>query len=94
MKIAMSCAQIEKSEETLTEKCHDKDQAVSRTGTVGRDKHKLGKTGQKKKDVIDEGIERLEEKTKKLRDQYNASESVIERRRLFQERMKKFSSVD
>ena len=94
MKIAMSCSQIEKSEETLTEKCHDKDQAVSRTGTIGRDKHKLGKTGQKKKDVIDEGIERLEEKIKKLRDQYNASESVIERRRLFRERMKKFSSVD
>ena len=94
MKIAMSCSQIEKSEETLSEKCHDKDQAVSRTGTIGRDEHKLGKTGQKKKDVIDEGIERLEEKIKKLRDQYNASESVIERRRLFQERLKTFSSMD
>ena len=90
----MSCSQVEKSDETLSEKCHDKDQSVSRIGTVGRDKHSLGKTGQKKKDVIDEGIERLEEKIKRLRDQYNASESLIERRRLFQERMKKFSSVD
>ena len=90
----MSCSQIEKSEKTLSEKCHDKDQAVSITGNIGRDKDKLGKTGQKKKDVIDEGIERLEEKIKILRDQYNASESVIERKRLFRERMKTFSSAD
>ena len=90
----MSCSQIEKSEETLSEKCQHKDQAVSSTGNIWPDKHKLGKTGQKKKDVIDEGIERLEEKIKKLRDQYNASELVKERRRLFQERMKTFSSMD
>ena len=47
-----------------------------------------------KKDVIDEAIDRIKEKLRKLRLKENNSEREIERRRRFQDRIKAFSSLE
>ena len=47
-----------------------------------------------KKDVIDEAIDRIQEKLKKLRQKDNNSESEKERRQRFQDRIKAFSSPE
>ena len=48
----------------------------------------------KKKDVIDEAIDRIQEKMKQLRLRNKTSESDTERKRRFQERIKTFSSME
>ena len=52
--------------------------------------------GLKKKDVIDEAIERIQEKLKQLKTQKKISQQDVEeeRKRRFQERIKTFSSVE
>ena len=54
------------------------------------------KNSQKKKDVIDEAIERIQEKLKQLKTQKKDAQKDAEeeRKRRFQERMKTFSSVE
>lgn len=47
-----------------------------------------------KKDVIDEAIDRIKEKLRKLRLKENNSDHGVERRRRFQDRIKAFSSLE
>ena len=47
-----------------------------------------------KKDVIDEAIDRIKEKLRKLRLKENNSQREIERRQRFRERIKAFSSLE
>ena len=53
-----------------------------------------GENCHKKKDIIDEAIERIQEKLKLLRGQNKSLESDTERKRRFQERINTFSSMD
>jgi len=53
-----------------------------------------GGESEKKKDVIDEAIERIKEKLIHLKTQNRSSESEVERKRRFQERIKTFSSME
>ena len=53
-----------------------------------------GSESQEKKDVIDEAIERIKEKLIHLKSQNRTSESELERKRRFQERIKTFSSME
>ena len=53
-----------------------------------------GENYQNKKDVIDEAIERIQEKLKIMRGQNKSLESDTERKRRFQERIKTFSSMN
>ena len=53
-----------------------------------------GGESEKKKDVIDEAIERIKEKLIHIKSQNKSSESEVERKRRFQERIKTFSSME
>ena len=90
----MSFSHIDESKETVLEKCHDKEHVVSDTPNIGQIKHKFRTNSPKKKDVIDEGIERIQEKLKKMKNQHKTSDSEVERKRRFQERMRKFTSLE
>ena len=90
----MSFSDIDESKETVLEKCHNKEHVVSDTPNIGQIKHKFRTSSTKKKDVIDEGIERIQEKLKKMKNQQKTSDSEVERKRRFQERMRKFTSLE
>ena len=90
----MSFSDIDESKETVLEKCHNKEHVVSATPNFGQIKHNFGTNSPKKKDVIDEGIERIQEKLKKMKNQHKTSDSEVERKRRFQERMRKFTSLE
>ena len=90
----MSFSDIDESKETVLEKVHHKEHVVSDVSNNGQIKHKYGSNCPKKKDVIDEGIERIQEKLKKMKNQQKTSDSEVERKRRFQERMRKFTSLE
>ena len=90
----MSFSHIDESKETVLEKVHRKEHVVSDVSNNGQIKHKYGINCPKKKDVIDEGIERIQEKLKKMKNQQKTSDSEVERKRRFQERMRKFTSLE
>ena len=90
----MSFSHIDESKESVLEKCYNKEHVVSDTPNNGQIKHKFGSNSPKKKDVIDEGIERIQEKLKKMKNQHKTSDSEVERKRRFQERMRKFTSLE
>ena len=65
----MSFSHIDESKETVLEKVHHKEHVVSDVSNNGQIKHKYGSNCPKKKDVIDEGIERIQEKLKKMKNE-------------------------